>query len=988
MKTIKKFTFKAIIVTIIVLISSVVALGTTNNTSLNEDENQNVSYNRTNEFFLNIRSYTVNDKVYGIISGSTYGDGIHDDTDEFQKAIDYCARNHTSLYIPRGTYLITKQLLINDVFNVEGDGKDLSILKAAGTGEAMVFIKAYSRMSISNLSIQSDGQDEAFDCGIKIERKGPGIYPGYMEFSNVEVKGLQKENSVALFMDDCSHMSFTDCSFSTKNGTAFSIEGNNYNTGVFDFKNTVFGNASTDKYGLEINTGACIDSITFESCYFGGRVAAEKLGDAYNVLRTITHYACKFENSTPGDTQIIELWGGGGNGGGYGLDWHNCTFSGSGKVKSAFKFTYKDNSRAWFRDVSILDCIFDNISTDGYIINNCIDSNFISCKLKIGSILGTSPLLFSSMYFKDDTIWSGGWTVINNYTEYNQGILLNKAKITFALSMPRSGNYDIGDIVLNSGKPVSYEQSGKKYIIKGWKRKTSGNTHILNTDWLEMRAPIGDTSIDIKSPSKPANLVCKVKSASSVELSWDASIDESGITGYEIYNGNTLIGTTSGLLNFTINNLIPNTSYLFKIIAEDKEGNKSKESNVVSYSIAAETFSLKINFQPVEVSVPDGYLVDAGNEYGSRGNGFYYGWNTDYTSLTRDRNINTDQRLDTLCVFGSKAGKWEIAVPNGFYKVKVCVGDAGYASNPTINVEGINYMKELNLGANQFKEKTKTISVIDGRITIDQGEAVDRATTLSYVEIYGVAEKSIDIEAPSSPANLMATSKTATTLGISWDASTDNVGVARYDIYNNDVLIGYTMGELNFLIKNLIPNTIYKLSIVAKDNAGNESLLSNAFVYSVLPQDFNAKINFQPINTNIPEGYLVDDGSVYVNRGNGFIYGWNIDYTSLTRDRNINTDQRLDTFCMFGSKSGKWEISVPNGTYEVNVSVGDAGYASNPTLNVEGVNYCTNVILGTNKYLQITKTITVTDGKISVDQGNAANRATCINYIEIIGKSN
>jgi hypothetical protein len=81
---------------------------------------------------------------------------------------------------------------------------------------------------------------------------------------------------------------------------------------------------------------------------------------------------------------------------------------------------------------------------------------------------------------------------------------------------------------------------------------------------------------------------------------------------------------------------------------------------------------IKINFQPSGASIPTGYLVDSGQPYGSRGNGYTYGWDIDITSTTRDRNnaLSPDQRYDTLIHTqlwpGPYASAWEIELPNGW----------------------------------------------------------------------------------------------------------------------------------------------------------------------------------------------------------------------------------------------------------------------------------------------------------------------------------
>src|SRR5262245_24594868 len=58
-----------------------------------------------------------------------------------------------------------------------------------------------------------------------------------------------------------------------------------------------------------------------------------------------------------------------------------------------------------------------------------------------------------------------------------------------------------------------------------------------------------------------------------------------------------------------------------------------------------------VNFQPSTSPTPTRYLVDSGEVFGLRGDDLSYGWSSPNTDLTRDRNINPDQRLDTLIHF-------------------------------------------------------------------------------------------------------------------------------------------------------------------------------------------------------------------------------------------------------------------------------------------------------------------------------------------------
>lgn len=79
-----------------------------------------------------------------------------------------------------------------------------------------------------------------------------------------------------------------------------------------------------------------------------------------------------------------------------------------------------------------------------------------------------------------------------------------------------------------------------------------------------------------------------------------------------------------------------------------------------------------------------------------------------------------------------------------------------------------------------------------------------------------------DTSSPSQPANLTSTSITTTTIGLSWSASTDNVGVISYDVYMDGVLKS-NVSSTTATIEGLTAATTYAFYVVAKDNAGNIS---------------------------------------------------------------------------------------------------------------------------------------------------------------------
>ncbi len=84
-----------------------------------------------------------------------------------------------------------------------------------------------------------------------------------------------------------------------------------------------------------------------------------------------------------------------------------------------------------------------------------------------------------------------------------------------------------------------------------------------------------------------------------------------------------------------------------------------------------------------------------------------------------------------------------------------------------------------------------------------------------------------DTEAPSVPTNLAASNVTETTLTLTWDASTDNVGVTGYDVYLGGSNLG-TVTSATANITGLAANTTYSFQVKAKDAASNESGFSSA----------------------------------------------------------------------------------------------------------------------------------------------------------------
>jgi hypothetical protein len=88
---------------------------------------------------------------------------------------------------------------------------------------------------------------------------------------------------------------------------------------------------------------------------------------------------------------------------------------------------------------------------------------------------------------------------------------------------------------------------------------------------------------DVTSPSTPTGLASPAQTSASVSLSWNASTDNVGVTGYKVLRGGAQIGTTTGT-SYTDSGLTASTAYSYSVQAYDAAGNTSASSAALSVS--------------------------------------------------------------------------------------------------------------------------------------------------------------------------------------------------------------------------------------------------------------------------------------------------------------------------------------------------------------------------------------------------------------------
>lgn len=99
-----------------------------------------------------------------------------------------------------------------------------------------------------------------------------------------------------------------------------------------------------------------------------------------------------------------------------------------------------------------------------------------------------------------------------------------------------------------------------------------------------------------------------------------------------------------------------------------------------------------------------------------------------------------------------------------------------------------------------------------------------------------------DVTAPSIPANLVVSGVSRNSAALTWSASTDDVGVDKYEIYVNG-LKSYTINgdQTSFTVGGLAYQQVYTFTVKAKDAAGNLSNASNQVSATTVASGLNYK---------------------------------------------------------------------------------------------------------------------------------------------------
>ena len=286
-------------------------------------------------------------------------------------------------------------------------------------------------------------------------------------------------------------------------------------------------------------------------------------------------------------------------------------------------------------------------------------------------------------------------------------------------------------------------------------------------------------TVDTTKPSSPSEVAVGKITHNSAEVTWQESTDNVGVTGYNIYLNNKLVNTSPVTeLRCELTALEAETEYQVKVEALDEAGNTS-----VSDPISFTTKTAPDNEAP---TAPGGVAV---------------------SSITDN----------------SAVVSWTASTDN--------VGVAGY--NIYLNDNKINALPVTEL---QF-QLTGLAAETEYQVRIEAVDGAGNTSSSGSISFATEALQTSDNEAPTVPSGVAVSGITESTAVVSWTESTDNVGVAGYNIYLNDNKVNaLPITELKFQLTGLTAETEYQVKVEALDEAGNSSISNPvSFVTGVAP---------------------------------------------------------------------------------------------------------------------------------------------------------
>lgn len=379
---------------------------------------------------------------------------------------------------------------------------------------------------------------------------------------------------------------------------------------------------------------------------------------------------------------------------------------------------------------------------------------------------------------------------------------------------------------------------------------------------------------DRSPPSVPGKLTGQLTAAGYVKLDWSASGDNVAVVAYELVRDDVgAVMKTDSASSYTDDTVEPGKSYSYRLRAVDGSANRSAWSSAFTMAVPAgqdttpPTVPRSLQAQAVsdaEVRLSWSASVDnVGVARYEIRRGFWRGaafesTGTSYSDTTVRTGAYYVYRVRAVDAAGNKSPWSDFVVvqvrsskdteaPSAPTQLRAQPDSATQvtltwnASIDNVGVTRYQVLREGRMVADVTATRWVDTSVQAGTSYVYHVRALDAANNASPLsENAQVRTPPLpDTEAPSAPGALSARAQGSSQIELRWDASTDNVGIDRYEIFRvggKGVLA--SVNATTYVDKGLTPGTTYSYQVRAADAANNYSPLSaSAQATTDRPQD-------------------------------------------------------------------------------------------------------------------------------------------------------
>ena len=172
------------------------------------------------------------------------------------------------------------------------------------------------------------------------------------------------------------------------------------------------------------------------------------------------------------------------------------------------------------------------------------------------------------------------------------------------------------------------------------------------------------------------------------------------------------------------------------------------------------------------------------------------------------------------------------AVAGQVYNVSIWAREGGQSNQPAFaNWQGLSGFSTTPIVGTAWTQYsfnvTATSSTPSIRVYVSPWSARLEAGNTVLLDNIAIFPEGGDTEAPSAVTDLVSSNTTSTGTDLTWSASTDNVGVTNYEVFQDGVSIANTGTATTLGVTGLTASTSYDFTVFAEDAAGNISAVGN-----------------------------------------------------------------------------------------------------------------------------------------------------------------